>query len=244
MTTGTRAGGRRQRRLATAWASQSPVFARLGSSRQLALQARAQLDQSAGGQCGALATEAARWPFTSRARMGGQMPNYGGQFGDVQRPMVNQNMMNMNSMNSMNGMNSMGPMGPMTSMGPGPMNGMGPGPMGQGMQGKMGMQMQQGMIPNGMYVRGMNPSMMGGRAAPYPSPAMHMAQKRAGQFPGAMPAQYGGAQYGAAHPQMAQRGAANQYGQYPVQQPLPSQFPPNQPGKRVGGPPMTSLVEL
>ena len=44
-------------------------------------------------------------------------------------------------------------------------------------------------MPNGMYVRGMSPGMMGGRAAPYPSPAMHMAQKRTGQFPGGMPAQ-------------------------------------------------------
>ena len=44
-------------------------------------------------------------------------------------------------------------------------------------------------MPNGMYVRGMNPAMMSGRAAPYPNPAMHMAQKRTGQFPGAMPAQ-------------------------------------------------------
>ncbi|KAK8391085.1 hypothetical protein O3P69_017024 [Scylla paramamosain] len=148
----------------------------------------------------------------------------------MQRPSTpNMNMNNpMNGMNNMmnNMINNMGgnmmnsvPMSNMQNMGPG--------------MGKC-MNMQQQM----MYQRGMGPGNGpgGGRAGPYPNPAMFMAQKRAaaqGQF-----SQPSMSQMAQMNPQMGMGGIRGGSG-YPVQQPLPSQFPPGQgmrPNMRPGGP--------
>lgn len=97
---------------------------------------------------------------------------------------------------------------------------MGPGPGGMGMGGKMGMQGPGGQSP-GVYPR---------RLAPYPSPAMHMSQKRAvgggGGYPGTSPSQMQPGGFNPNSPAYGPPGA--QYGTGGGRPAFQTQYPPQQ----------------
>ncbi|GFG29558.1 hypothetical protein Cfor_12375 [Coptotermes formosanus] len=78
----------------------------------------------------------------------------------------------MNGMNPMNSMANMGMMGQNGGMHGNMMGGIGPGSMGPGSMGPGSMPM------NKMGMQGPGPQVYPRRLAPYPSPAMHMSQKR------------------------------------------------------------------
>lgn len=116
---------------------------------------------------------------------------------------------------AMAGMNGMSPMNSMANMGMHNMGGM--GPMGPNNMGMTKMSSMQGSMQGGM--QGPNNQMYPRRLAPYPSPALHMSQKR-GQAYGTSGPQPGFNPNSPQYPNAYGNGRPGFQNQYPPQQSL------------------------
>ncbi|CAL4090615.1 unnamed protein product [Meganyctiphanes norvegica] len=172
----------------------------------------------------ATATAVAMRPERPEMGVGGMNSGFNQPGMNMMQRQPNPNMNNpMNGMNNM--MNSM-----MNNMGGNMMNNMPINNMNNMSPGMNKCMPMQGGNMNMMYQRGMGPGSGpgGGRQGPYPAnPAMFIAQKRAaqGQMAGMTPMGQMGM---SGMSQGMSMGGIRGSGGYPVQQPLPSQFPPGQ----------------